>query len=62
MYAQANKGKGEEGSGKSGGEIYLGTPVKPMLARQCNSVDEIFKRCPNGACVEIKYDGERLQV
>jgi DNA ligase-3 len=38
------------------------TPVHPMLAEPCKSVDFAFKRCPNGLYAEIKYDGERLQL
>lgn len=42
--------------------LQLGTPIKPMLARACKSFDEAWKRCPRGMFVEIKYDGERVQV
>lgn len=42
--------------------LALGTPIKPMLARACKSFDEAWKRCPTGMYVEIKYDGERVQV
>ncbi|XP_045603915.2 DNA ligase 3 [Procambarus clarkii] len=39
------------------------TPVLPMLAEACKSVDYAFKKCPSGAMFsEIKYDGERVQV
>lgn len=38
------------------------TPVKPMLAEACKSVEHAFKKCPNGMFSEIKYDGERVQV
>ncbi|KAK3880469.1 hypothetical protein Pcinc_015071 [Petrolisthes cinctipes] len=39
------------------------TPVLPMLAEACKSVDYAFKKCPSGAMfAEIKYDGERVQV
>lgn len=38
------------------------TPVLPMLAEPCRSVEYAFKKCPNGLLVEIKYDGERVQV
>ncbi|KAF2365283.1 DNA ligase ATP-dependent [Trinorchestia longiramus] len=38
------------------------TPVLPMLALACKSVEEAFKRCPNGMYAEIKYDGERVQL
>lgn len=42
--------------------LQLGTPIKPMLAKACKSFDEAWKRCPRGVYVEIKYDGERVQV
>ena len=38
------------------------TPVKPMLADACRSIEQAFKKCPNGMYSEIKYDGERVQV
>lgn len=40
----------------------LMTPVLPMLAEACRSVDYAMKKCPNGFYAEIKYDGERVQV
>ena len=40
----------------------LMTPVKPMLAEACKSIEQAFKKCPNGMFSEIKYDGERVQV
>ncbi|KAL3861294.1 hypothetical protein ACJMK2_007333 [Sinanodonta woodiana] len=40
----------------------LMTPVLPMLAEACRSIDQAMKKCPNGFYAEIKYDGERLQV
>ncbi|CAJ0607887.1 unnamed protein product [Cylicocyclus nassatus] len=42
--------------------IRLGTPVLPMLAEPCKSVDQAMKKCLNGMFAEIKYDGERVQV
>ena len=42
--------------------IIMGTPIKPMLAKASKSYDDAVKRCPDGMCVEIKYDGERLQI
>jgi DNA ligase-3 len=42
--------------------ISNGTPIKPMLARASKSYADAAKRCPNGMRVEIKYDGERLQI
>lgn len=38
------------------------TPVKPMLAQACSSAEEAVKKCPNGMLIEIKYDGERVQL
>jgi DNA ligase-3 len=38
------------------------SPVKPMLARACQSVEEAIQRCPRGLYAEIKYDGERVQI
>lgn len=40
----------------------LMTPVQPMLAEACKSVEQAFKKCPNGMFAEIKYDGERVQL
>ncbi|KAG6465347.1 hypothetical protein O3G_MSEX015090 [Manduca sexta] len=42
--------------------IALMTPVLPMLAEACKSVEMAMKKCPNGMFSEIKYDGERVQV
>ncbi|KAL1138090.1 hypothetical protein AAG570_009785 [Ranatra chinensis] len=42
--------------------LSLLTPVLPMLAQACKSVEEAMKKCPNGMYSEIKYDGERVQV
>ncbi|KAJ8922088.1 hypothetical protein NQ315_008729 [Exocentrus adspersus] len=47
---------------KSKAEISLMTPVLPMLAEACKSVEQAMKKCPNGMYSEIKYDGERVQV
>ncbi|XP_038060939.1 DNA ligase 3-like [Patiria miniata] len=38
------------------------TPVLPMLAEACKSVDMAMRKCPNGMYAEIKYDGERVQI
>ncbi|XP_021931838.1 DNA ligase 3, partial [Zootermopsis nevadensis] len=38
------------------------TPILPMLAEACKSVEYGMKKCPNGMYSEIKYDGERVQV
>ncbi|ASK51349.1 DNA ligase-like protein [Eptesipox virus] len=37
-------------------------PIKPMLADACKSITDAFKKFPNGMYVEIKYDGERVQI
>jgi DNA ligase-3 len=42
--------------------IDLMTPVKPMLAEACKTIERAFEKCPNGIYAEIKYDGERLQL
>ncbi|CAD6995093.1 unnamed protein product [Ceratitis capitata] len=44
------------------GLMQVMTPISPMLANACKSVDEAFKKCPNGLFTEIKYDGERVQI
>jgi len=38
------------------------TPVAPMLAEACKSVEQAMKKCPHGMYSEIKYDGERVQL
>ncbi|XP_051748942.1 LOW QUALITY PROTEIN: DNA ligase 3 [Ctenopharyngodon idella] len=43
-------------------EASLMTPVQPMLAEACKSIEHAMKKCPNGMYSEIKYDGERVQV
>ncbi|KAK3908725.1 DNA ligase 3 [Frankliniella fusca] len=73
--ALQDKGQVSAGSGGSGGasvgsggsgsfsiSISLMTPVLPMLAEACKSVEQAMKKCPNGMYSEIKYDGERVQV
>ncbi|XP_032454032.1 DNA ligase 3 isoform X2 [Nasonia vitripennis] len=42
--------------------LSLMTPVLPMLAEACKSVEMAMQKCPNGMLSEVKYDGERLQV
>lgn len=42
--------------------INVMTPVLPMLAEACKSVEMAMGKCPNGMYSEIKYDGERVQV
>ncbi|RDD44029.1 DNA ligase 3 [Trichoplax sp. H2] len=40
----------------------LMTPVRPMLAEACKSINTAIKKCPKGMFAEIKYDGERVQI
>ena len=53
-------GKAAKAGGGSGG-LEVMTPVKPMLAEACKSMEQAFKKCQR-LLVEIKYDGERLQL
>ncbi|XP_060525174.1 DNA ligase 3 [Cylas formicarius] len=43
-------------------EIKILTPVFPMLAEPCKSVQQAMQKCVNGMYSEVKYDGERVQV
>jgi DNA ligase-3 len=43
-------------------KVNLMTPIKPMLADACKSVEQAFLKFKNSILAEIKYDGERLQV
>ncbi|KAG8194914.1 hypothetical protein JTE90_021375 [Oedothorax gibbosus] len=40
----------------------LMTPVLPMLAQACKDLETPFKKYPKGFYVEVKYDGERVQI
>ncbi|XP_036142769.1 DNA ligase 3 [Monomorium pharaonis] len=42
--------------------LSLMTPILPMLAEACTSVEMAMRKCPNGMLSEVKYDGERVQV
>lgn len=42
--------------------IQVMTPISPMLANACKSVEEAFKKNPGGLYSEVKYDGERVQI
>ncbi|XP_058794597.1 DNA ligase 3 isoform X2 [Phymastichus coffea] len=42
--------------------LALMTPVLPMLAEACKSVEMAMQKCSNGMLAEVKYDGERIQV
>ncbi|XP_011309542.1 DNA ligase 3 isoform X2 [Fopius arisanus] len=42
--------------------LSLMTPVLPMLAEACTSVEMAMRKCPNGMMSEVKYDGERVQI
>ncbi|XP_018321906.1 DNA ligase 3 [Agrilus planipennis] len=57
------KGSGKVLAGSSiKAKISLMTPVLPMLAEACKSIEQAMKKCPNGIYSEVKYDGERVQV
>lgn len=60
------KGKGKNDTAEEKKEmivkVNIMTPVLPMLAQACTSVEMAFKKCPNGFYSEIKYDGERVQL
>ncbi|XP_055923098.1 DNA ligase 3 [Eupeodes corollae] len=53
--------KGKKAAAGSVG-VQIMTPISPMLASACNSVDTAFKKNPGGLFSEIKYDGERVQI
>jgi DNA ligase-3 len=58
-------GDGGSGGGRGGGlgiTLSVMTPVKPMLAEACKSIEMAMKKCPSGMYAEIKYDGERVQI
>lgn len=38
------------------------TPVSPMLAEACKSLETAMSKNPDGLYSEIKYDGERVQI
>jgi len=43
--------------------LYVGSVVLCFSqAEACRSVEQAFRRCPNGMYAEIKYDGERVQL
>ncbi|XP_022234904.2 LOW QUALITY PROTEIN: DNA ligase 3 [Drosophila obscura] len=48
--------------GLNGSGIQVMTPISPMLANACKSVEEAFKKSPSGLYGEVKYDGERVQI
>eukprot|EP01102_Stenamoeba_stenopodia_P016187 TRINITY_DN5629_c0_g1_i3.p1 TRINITY_DN5629_c0_g1~~TRINITY_DN5629_c0_g1_i3.p1 ORF type:complete len:1101 (+),score=403.70 TRINITY_DN5629_c0_g1_i3:66-3368(+) len=41
--------------------LSLMSPINPALAKACKSLDQPFKKFPEGIFCEIKYDGERIQ-
>ncbi|XP_065157594.1 DNA ligase 3 [Atheta coriaria] len=51
-----------KGNSKVNKGIQVLTPVLPMLAEPCKSIEQALKKCPNGMYSEIKYDGERVQL
>lgn len=42
--------------------VQVMTPISPMLANACSSIEDAFKKYPQGMYCEIKYDGERVQI
>lgn len=42
--------------------VQLMSPISPMLAEACKSVEKAIEKCPEGMYSEIKYDGERIQL
>ncbi|XP_075148977.1 DNA ligase 3 [Haematobia irritans] len=60
LMPMADKAKGKKGA--KAGNVQVMTPISPMLANACNSVEEAFRKSPMGLFSEIKYDGERVQI
>ncbi|KAI5751019.1 hypothetical protein M8J77_003452 [Diaphorina citri] len=60
--SSGDEGDEDSSSSKSNIALKLMTPVLPMLAEACKSVEQAMKKCPHGMYSEIKYDGERVQV
>ena len=50
------------GLGSSSSGIRVGCAFKPQLADQCKSFELPVRKYPSGFLVEVKYDGERVQV
>ncbi|MCI4350282.1 MAG: ATP-dependent DNA ligase [Thermoplasmata archaeon] len=42
--------------------LEVGRPVRPMLAERATNLAEILERMPEGAAIEYKYDGLRVQA
>jgi DNA ligase 1 len=42
--------------------LEVGRPIRPMLAERALNLGEILERMPDGAAVEYKYDGLRVQA
>lgn len=43
-------------------EVYVGRPIKMMLAQRVKKMEEISEKIPGEFTAEAKYDGERVQV
>lgn len=50
------------GTASGRADIQLMSPISPMLAEACKSVERAILKCPDGMYSEIKYDGERIQL
>lgn len=42
--------------------VQLMSPISPMLAEACKSVQKAIEKNAEGMFSEIKYDGERVQI
>jgi len=63
--AAADDGDGSDGDGGGGGGsqgISVMHAFKPMLAGQCKSFDDPGKKYGKSFYIEVKYDGERVQL
>lgn len=56
------KAVGKKAAKGASSGIQVMTPISPMLANACKSVEEAFKKNPGGLYSEVKYDGERVQI
>ena len=43
-------------------EVFVGEPIRPMLAERLSSPEEILEKLGGRCIAEYKYDGERLQA
>ena len=43
-------------------EVFVGEPIRPMLAERLSSPEEILEKLGGKCIAEYKYDGERIQI